>query len=136
MTDPDCLFCKIASGDVPSKQIHSDDVSVAFLDISPWQEGHALVIPRRHVTDALADEEVLAELGPAVVEVGNLLRERLGATACNILTNAGADSGQEVFHAHVHVIPRYADNPGIANLRSSVESDLDDVHARIIGNGR
>lgn len=136
MTDPDCLFCKIVAGEIPSKQIHSDDVCVGFLDISPWQEGHALVIPRRHVTDALADEEVLAELGPAVVKVGNLLRKRLGATACNILTNAGADSGQEVFHAHVHVIPRYADNPGIANLRSRVESDLDDVHARILGNGR
>src|SRR5690606_9147645 len=120
----------------PSKQIHSDDASVTFLDISPWQEGHALVIPRRHVADALADESVLAELAPAVVAVGNLLKERLGASACNILTNAGADSGQEVFHAHVHVIPRYADNPGIANLRGPVESDLDEVHARITGKGR
>lgn len=136
MTESDCLFCRIVSGEIPSKQIHSDDASVTFLDISPWQEGHALVIPRRHVADALADESVLAELAPAVVAVGNLLKERLGASACNILTNAGADSGQEVFHAHVHVIPRYADNPGIANLRGPVESDLDEVHARITGQGR
>ena len=136
MTDPDCLFCKIVAGEIPSKQIHSDDVSITFLDISPWHEGHALVIPRRHVTDALADDAVLAELAPAVVSVGNLLKETLGATACNILTNAGADSGQEVFHAHVHVIPRYADNPGIANLKGSVASDLDEIHARITGNRR
>lgn len=136
MTDPNCLFCKIVAGEIASKQIHSDDASITFLDISPWQEGHALVIPRRHVTDALVDDAVLAELAPAVVAVGNLLKDKLGATACNILTNAGADSGQEVFHAHVHVIPRYADNPGIANLRGVVESDLDQVHARITGNGR
>ncbi|MCC2593159.1 HIT domain-containing protein [Tessaracoccus sp. OS52] len=131
MSDKDCLFCRMVEGQVPIRQIYSDDIAIAFLDISPWQEGHALVVPRRHVVDVLADDEVLAELSPAVVAVGNLLKDKLSATACNILTNAGADSGQEVFHAHVHVIPRYADNPGIANLRGVVEVDLDAVHARI-----
>lgn len=131
MTDPDCLFCRIIAGQIPSKQIYTDDDVLAFLDINPWQEGHSLVIPRRHVTDALADDAVLAEISPAVVKVGNLLKEKLGATACNILTNAGADSGQEVFHVHVHVIPRYADNPGISNLRGVVDVDLDAIHERI-----
>lgn len=132
-TADDCLFCRIASGEIPAKQIHTDADTVAFLDINPWQPGHALVIPRRHVVDALADDEVLAQMAPAVVHVGRLLKEKLGASACNILTNAGADSGQEVFHVHVHVIPRYADNPGIANLRTEVAQDLTEVHARITG---
>lgn len=131
MTESDCLFCRIIAGQIPSKQIYTDDDVVAFLDINPWQEGHSLVIPRRHVTDALADDAVLAKISPAVVKVGNLLKEKLGATACNILTNAGADSGQEVFHVHVHVIPRYADNPGISNLRGVVDVDLDAIHERI-----
>lgn len=135
MTDPDCLFCRIIAGEVPSKQIYSDDVAVAFLDISPWQKGHALVVPRRHVVDALAADDVLAELSAAVVAVGNLLKDRLGATACNILTNAGPDSGQEVLHAHVHVIPRFPDSPGIANLRGVVDVDLDAVHAAVTGPG-
>ena len=91
------------------------------------------MIPRRHVVDALADERALAEIAPAVQKVGNLLKEKLGASACNILSNAGADSGQEVFHLHVHVLPRYADNPGIANMRGHIEEDLDSVHARILG---
>ena len=55
----------------------------------------------------------------------------LGASACNILSNAGADSGQEVFHLHVHILPRYADNPGISNMRGPISEDLDQVYSRI-----
>lgn len=129
----DCLFCRIIAGEIPSRQVYSDDTCVAFLDIAPWQKGHALVIPRRHVPDALADPDVLGELSGAVHTVGNLLKEKLGASACNILTNAGADAGQEVFHVHIHVIPRYADNPGISHMRGVIDEDLDTVHARITG---
>ena len=127
----DCLFCRIVEGEIPSKRIYEDETAVAFLD--PWQQGHALVIPRRHVKDVLEDPAALAEIAPAIGTVGDLLKERLGATACNILSNAGADSGQEVFHLHVHVLPRYADNPGISNMRGPVTTDLDQVHARLVG---
>lgn len=129
----DCLFCRIVEGEIPSRRVYEDDTVIAFLDINPWQLGHTLVIPRRHVVDALADGSALAEVAPAVHTVGNLLKQRLGASACNILSNAGADSGQEVFHLHVHVLPRYPDNPGIGNMRGSIEEDLDSVHARILG---
>ena len=129
----DCLFCRIVEGEIPSKRIYEDETAVAFLDINPWQQGHALVIPRRHVKDVLEDPAALAEIAPANGTVGDLLKERLGATACNILSNAGADSGQEVFHLHVHVLPRYADNPGISNMRGPVTTDLDQVHARLVG---
>ena len=129
----DCLFCRIVEGEIPSKRIYEDETAVAFLDINPWQQGHALVIPRRHVKDVLEDPAALAEIAPAIGTVGDLLKERLGATACNILSNVGADSGQEVFHLHVHVLPRYADNPGISNMRGPVTTDLDQVHARLVG---
>lgn len=131
MNQTDCLFCRIVAGEIPSRRVYEDDAAIAFLDISPWQEGHTLVVSKRHVADVLADPTILAEVSPAVIAVGNLQKERLGATACNILTNAGADSGQEVFHVHVHVLPRYSDSPGIGNLRVPVSADLDGTNAKL-----
>ncbi|MGV8845420.1 HIT family protein [Tessaracoccus sp.] len=131
----ECLFCRIVAGEIPSKQVYADANAVAFLDIQPWQEGHTLVVPRRHVDHALVDKDVLAELAPAVLAVSALLRDRLGATGFNILTNVGPDSGQEVFHAHIHVLPRHADAPGISNMRGRIDRDLEQVHA-ILGNSR
>ena len=124
----DCLFCAIVDGTIPSRRVYEDDVAYAFLDISPWQRGHTLVIPRRHTIDVLEDDEALAEIAPAVARVGRVLKERLGAEACNVLSNAGAIAGQEVFHTHVHVVPRYADAPGLANLFVRPQVDLDEVH--------
>lgn len=127
----DCLFCRIVAGEIPSKKVYEDEHAVAFLDISPWQTGHTLVVPKRHTVDALEDETVLGEIAHAVVTVANLLKERLGASAVNLLSNAGADSGQEVFHTHVHVIPRYPDNPGIGNVKSVVNEDIEATHRRL-----
>ena len=128
----DCLFCKIIAGEIPSKQVYADDKAYAFLDVEPWQEGHTLVVPRRHVEDALADAHVLAEVAPAVLAVTQMMRERLGATGFNVLTNVGPDSGQAVFHAHIHVLPRHAEAPGIANMRVEVHRGLDDLHQQLV----
>lgn len=127
----ECLFCRIVAGEIPSKRVFEDEHAYAFLDISPWQVGHTLVIPKRHTVDALEDPAVLGDIAAAVGHVGNLVKEKLGATAVNLLSNAGPDSGQEVFHTHVHVIPRYADRPGIGNMKTVVETDLDIVIARL-----
>ncbi|MDR1431150.1 MAG: HIT family protein [Propionibacteriaceae bacterium] len=117
-----CLFCQIAAGEIPSNQVYADDKAVAFLDINPWHPGHALVIPRRHVADLLADPEALAEIAPAISATAKLLAGKLGAHGVNILSNAGAVAGQEVFHLHVHVVPRYESDPG---LRALVKPDSD-----------
>lgn len=127
----DCLFCAIVDGTIPSKRVYEDDAAYAFLDISPWQRGHTLVVPKRHSADVLEDDLVLAEIAPAVARVGRLLKDKLGAEACNVLSNAGAVSGQEVFHSHVHVVPRYADAPGLRALFDRPEVDLDEVHAKL-----
>ena len=103
----DCLFCAIAAGDIPSRQVYADDAAIAFLDINPFKRGHTLVIPRRHVDDLLAPDEALTEIAPAVSATARLLTERLGADGVNLLVNSGSVAGQEVFHLHVHVIPRY-----------------------------
>ncbi|MDR1450468.1 MAG: HIT domain-containing protein [Propionibacteriaceae bacterium] len=130
----DCLFCRIAAGDVPCRQIWADEDAIAFLDISPWQLGHTLVIPRRHVADGGAGAQPWHEVAAALAGTAALLKERLNADGLNILSNAGAVSGQEVFHFHVHVIPRYADNPGMAGLMlrdPAAAADLDALAARL-----
>ncbi len=131
----ECLFCRIITGEIPSRQVYADEVAYAFLDVEPWQEGHTLVVPRRHVDHALVDNHVLAELAPAVRAVSDILRDRLGATGFNVLTNVGPDSGQAVFHAHVHVLPRHADAPGISNMRGPIRRGLDEIHRVLVENG-
>ncbi len=131
---PDCLFCRIVAGEIPCKQVYADDTAIAFLDLAPFKTGHTLVVPRAHVSDALSDADVLGSLAPAIVATGRLLTERLGASGMNILSNRGEDAGQSVFHLHVHLVPRYADDPGMgAMLTRAASDDLDAVHARLTG---
>jgi len=128
----DCLFCAIIAGDIPSRRVYEDDTAVAFLDISPWKRGHTLVVPRRHVDDVLAAGEALTEIAPAISATARLLTARLGSDGLNLLSSAGAVAGQEVFHLHVHLVPRYADDPGLRGLFQRDESiDLDEVFGAI-----
>ncbi len=130
----DCLFCAIVAGEIPAKQVYADDTAIAFLDINPWHRGHTLVVPRRHVRDALAEPETLSLIGPAIQATGRLLVERLAADGLNLLVNSGAVAGQEVFHLHVHLIPRYAANPGMRGLTERDPAhDLDEVQRQILG---
>lgn len=134
----DCLFCAIVAGDIPSRQIHADEHAIAFLDISPWHRGHSLVIPRRHVTDVLERSGALAEIAPAIQATSRLLVEKLGADGINLVSNNGAAAGQEVFHLHVHLVPRYADRPGVRRLidpEPGAGDDLDALHALLTETG-
>ena len=133
-TDPSCLFCRIVAGDVPSRRIYADENAVAFLDISPWHRGHSLVVPRRHMPDLVTGAPALAEIAPAIDAVARLLLRTLAADGVNVLSSTGAVAGQEVFHLHVHVIPRYADEPGLAmlvNPDTAPDGELDSVYAQV-----
>jgi len=132
--DPNCIFCKIISGEVPSRRVYSDDRAIAFLDIGAWHRGHALVVPKRHVPDLITGPASLSEIAPAIDAVARLLMDRLAADGINVLSSTGEAAGQEVFHLHVHVVPRYADDPGLRRLvNSGVVSDaeLDSVYSQI-----
>jgi len=132
--DPDCLFCAIVAGSVPAMQVYRDDHAVAFLDIEPWHRGHTLVVPRRHVPDVVSGAPALTEIAPAVDAVARLLQHRLAADGINLLSSAGAVAGQTVHHLHVHVVPRYADEPGLARLvnpGSAPEGELESVFRQI-----
>lgn len=130
----DCLFCSIVSGDIASRKVYEDEHAYAFLDIEPWHRGHTLVVPRRHVDDLTGDATVLTEIAPAVSQVSRLLVGRLDADGINMVSSAGPVAGQEVFHLHVHLVPRYGEHPGLANLfRKGVEDDPDEVLQQIVG---
>ncbi len=110
--DPDCIFCKIIAGELPGTIVDSDERTVSFMDINPATRGHALVIPREHARDLLAiSPDDLAACAATAQRVAARTGERLGAAGVNLLNSCGAAAWQTVFHFHVHVIPRYADDP-------------------------
>jgi histidine triad (HIT) family protein len=132
--DPNCIFCKIVSGEVPSRRIYSDDRAVAFLDIAAWHRGHSLVVPKRHVPDVVSGASSLPEIAPAIAAVARMLMQRLAADGINLLSSSGEAAGQEVFHLHVHVVPRYADEPGLAMLVNPggvPDGELESVYRQI-----
>jgi histidine triad (HIT) family protein len=105
-TDPDCLFCKIIAGAIPSTVVHEDEATLAFRDLEPQAPTHVLVIPRHHVPNvaALADEEPedAAALLRAVAAVA--AQEGIAEGGYRTVFNTGADAQQTVFHAHIHVL--------------------------------
>jgi histidine triad (HIT) family protein len=111
-SDPDCLFCKILAGEIPGTIVAEDERTVAFMDINPATRGHALVVPRRHAADlGEIDPDDLAAVAAAAQRLARRARETLGADGVNLMNSWGSDAWQTVFHFHLHVIPRYADDP-------------------------
>lgn len=112
MTDPDCIFCKILAGELPGTVVGEDERTVAIMDINPATRGHVLVIPRAHTADLLSiDPEDLRAVADASRRQAARAKERLGAEGVNLVNSCGALAWQTVFHFHMHVIPRYADDP-------------------------
>jgi histidine triad (HIT) family protein len=112
MADPECIFCKIATGDMPATIVDEDERTIAFMDIAPATRGHALVIPRTHAPDLLSvGTEDLQAVAVASQRLAERSKERLRADGINLLNSCGAAAWQTVFHFHVHVIPRYRDDP-------------------------
>ena len=108
----DCLFCGIVAGEVPGQIVDSDEHAVAFMDINPATRGHALVVPRRHSADLMeVSDEDLTHTMLAARRLARRIRETLEPDGFNILNSCGSAAWQTVFHFHVHVIPRYADDP-------------------------
>jgi histidine triad (HIT) family protein len=108
-----CLFCQIAQGERPSHTIFAGDGVVAFLDIFPCAPGHTLVIPLTHyATLGEMPAEEVGKLFQAAAMVATKVQGALGAAGFNLGINNGKAAGQEVFHVHIHIIPRYPDDGG------------------------
>lgn len=110
--DPNCVFCKILDGELPSTVIEEDERTVAIMDINPATRGHALVMPRSHSRDLLEIEaEDLSAVAIAAQRLAGRIKQRLGADGVNLINSCGQRAWQTVFHFHLHVIPRYEGDP-------------------------
>lgn len=103
-TDPDCIFCRIAEGTIPARVIHETDDLIAFHDVNPQAPVHALIIPKAHYENMLDD--IPADLVSAVFNEVPVVARMLGLDegGFRTITNSGPDSGQTVYHLHVHLI--------------------------------
>ncbi len=107
MKDSDCIFCKIAGGDIPCTKLLEDDAAIAFLDIGPLAEGHVLLIPKHHyVTVDQMPPDVAAAVLKHLPALGRAVQSAVGCEGFNILQNNGPVAHQVVGHVHFHIIPR------------------------------
>ena len=105
--DPDCVFCKIIAGEVPSFTLFEDDATFAFMDINPANEGHALVIPKEHAADLYAvSDEAIARTAVTAKRVADAVARTLKPDGLNLVQCNGPAAAQSVMHFHVHVLPR------------------------------
>ena len=123
MKKDDCIFCKIASGEIPSTTVYENDDFRVIFDIAPASKGHTLIIPKQHYDDIFdMDAEVGGKLFSLATVIARSLKKELNCEGMNIVQNNGLIAGQTVFHFHLHLIPRYAKDtvnikwqPGEAN---------------------
>ncbi|MDO8590461.1 MAG: HIT family protein [bacterium] len=103
-----CIFCKIVAGEIPSTKVYEDKDVLAFLDIKPVNPGHTLVIPKGHF-ESIHDtpDDLVAKMIIVAKKIAGAIQTKLGAEGVNIGMNNGMAAGQIVFHAHIHVMPRY-----------------------------
>ncbi len=112
MADEDCIFCKIVAGELPAEKVAEDEHTISFMDINPWTRGHALVIPKRHARNLYEiEDEDLERTVVAAKRLALTMRDRLGSDGVNLLNSCEAPAWQTIFHLHIHVIPRYEDDP-------------------------
>jgi histidine triad (HIT) family protein len=109
---PDCIFCAIAAGDAPAEIVDSDEHTVAFMDINPATRGHALVVPRAHSADLMeVTDEDLERTNLAARRLAARMDQTLEPAGFNVINACRQAAWQTVFHFHLHVIPRYEDDP-------------------------
>ncbi len=111
MKNENCIFCKIAAGEIPSATIYEDDDFRVILDIEPASKGHALILPKDHYANLYELPEELASKALVVAKkVITKMTEIVGCDGYNVLQNNGEVAGQTVFHFHMHLIPRYKED--------------------------
>lgn len=111
MKDSNCIFCKIANGEIPSTTLYEDEDFRVILDLGPATRGHALLLPKEHYKDLFdLEDEVAAKALVRAKRIAGRLQKAVGADGINLVQNNGEAAGQTVFHFHMHLIPRYQDD--------------------------
>lgn len=135
MKKADCIFCKIANGEIPSRTIYEDEQFRVILDLGPATKGHALILPKEHADNLFElPEDVATDAMKVAKKVGALLRDKLNADGLNLVQNNGAEAGQTVMHFHLHLIPRYKDDGQNINWNPTAPSaeELDTICKQIV----
>lgn len=131
MRKDDCIFCKIAAGDIPSATLYEDDDFRVILDIEPASKGHALILPKEHYANLYElDDELAAKALVLAKKMITKLTDVLGCEGYNVLQNNGTAAGQTVFHFHMHLVPRYKDDN--VKIGWKMGKLTDDVKAEIL----
>ena len=106
-----CLFCKIIRGELPAAKVYEDDHTLSFLDIHPTNQGHTLVVPKEHHQNIYeTPEEVLCDVMRVVKKLSPIIKKALRADGINVIMNNDPAAGQIIFHAHIHIVPRFSDD--------------------------
>ncbi len=108
MKDDNCIFCKIANGEIPSRTLYEDESFRVILDLGPATQGHALILPKEHYADLFAlPQETAADAMKLAKKIAKAQKSALKADGLNLVQNNGTAAGQTVGHFHIHLIPRY-----------------------------
>lgn len=111
MRKDDCIFCKLANGDIPTNTVYEDDDFRVIMDMSPATKGHSLILPKEHFSDIYEiDEELAGKSFKLAKKMATVMTEKLSCDGFNIVQNNRETAGQTVFHFHMHLIPRYKDD--------------------------
>ncbi|MCD2493493.1 HIT family protein [Lacrimispora sp. NSJ-141] len=112
MKDENCVFCKIANGEIPAATLYEDNLFRVILDLGPASKGHALILPKNHFGDVCAlDQETSSKVMALAAKIGTAMKKSLNCAGFNLVQNNGQAAGQTVFHFHLHIIPRYEGGP-------------------------
>ena len=136
MKKDDCIFCKIAAGEIPSRKIYEDSDLIAIMDLNPTSKGHSLIIPKEHCTNIYdIDEDIAAKVMKTAKKLATKLTVALNCDGFNLLQNNGETAGQTMFHFHMHLIPRYKDADNNMLKFTSVsfsDEEMDAIRDQII----
>ena len=134
MKDNNCIFCKLANGEIPSATLYEDEDFRVILDLGPATRGHALILPKEHAANIYEmDDELLGKAFQLAKKMIMKLTDVLGCDGYNVVQNNGEAAGQTVFHFHIHLIPRYkGDKSGFGwKMGKLKDEDRDDILAKL-----
>ena len=131
MKDPECIFCKLANGDIPTMKLYEDDDFAVIFDAGPATLGHALILPKEHYANIYEiDEEILGKAYKLAKKLATVMTDVFAADGFNLLQNNNEAAGQSVFHFHIHLIPRYKGDGAIVPWKTG-EQDVEKLQAAL-----